>query len=108
MSTRVAERRKSRRVPAVHPATILDEDGYLLGKGQTSDTSECGVFIIMDGDEWDPALDSTVTVELRIPATPTPRKPDKLRTVAYWARVVHRRQVGQMLGIGLELLKKLR
>lgn len=107
MSTRVAERRRSRRVPAVHPATIMDEDGCVISKGRTSDTSECGVFLIVDNN-WEPVVDSEVVLELRIPGTPTPRKPDKLRTVAYHARVVRTSNIGSMIGVGLELLTKVK
>ena len=105
MSNRVAERRRSQRMPAVHPAAILDEDGHFLAGGRTSSTSECGVFLLAEG-EWDPALDSIVTLVLELPAAPTPRKPDKTRSVAYRARVVRTQVVGHMMGDGLELLAK--
>jgi len=105
MSTRVAERRRSQRSPAVHPAAILDEDGYVLASGRTSNMSEGGVFMIGDG-QWRPQLNAKVILMLELPAAPTPRKPHKTRTVAYRVRVVRTQEVGQLLGVGLELMEK--
>ena len=105
MSTRVAERRRNQRTPAVHPAAILDEDGYVLASGRTSNISEHGVFVIGNG-QWRPQLDAKVILMLELPAAPTPRRPDRLRTVAYRARVVRTQEVGQLIGVGLELMEK--
>lgn len=107
MSTRVAERRRSRRAPAVHPIAIFDNDGYVLARGRTSDMSECGVYIIVSSD-WAPELNSTVTVELKLPGFASERRRDRQRIVIYSARVVRTREVAQFLGVGLELLEKLR
>lgn len=106
MPTRVAERRRSTRTAAVYPAAILDNDGCLLAWGRTSDISECGVFIIAE-TQWQPELDSTVIVQLQLPGFPHRRRRDKPRIVMYQARVVRTRMLGQLLGIGLELLAKL-
>ena len=105
MSTRVAERRRNQRRSAVYSAAILDEDGYVLASGRTSNMSEGGVFMIGDG-QWCPQLNAKVILMLELPAAPTPRKPDKMRTVAYRARVVRTQEVGQLLGVGLELMEK--
>ena len=105
MSTRTSERRKNQRTLAVYPVAILDEDGYVLASGRTSNISAHGVFVIGDG-QWRPQLNAMVMLMLELPAAPTPRKRDKMRTVAYRARVVRTQEVGQLLGIGLELMQK--
>jgi len=105
VSTRISERRKNQRTLAVYPAAILDNDGYVLARGRTSNMSERGVFVIADG-QWRPQLDAKVILMLELPAAPTPRKPDKTRTVAYRARVVRTQEVGQLIGVGLELMEK--
>ena len=105
MSKRVAERRRNQRIPEIHPAAVLDADGYLLARGRTSNISERGVFIIADGP-WGPELNSTVILELKLPAVPTARKPHKRRTVIYQARVVRTQKAGEVFGVGLELVAK--
>ncbi len=107
MTTKVANKRRSRRVPAVHPVTVMDDDGYVITTGRTCDASECGVLVIADSD-WDPAPDSEVVVELRVPTSPTARKPNRLRSVTYRARVVRVRGNGSMVGVGMELIQKMR
>lgn len=107
MSTRVAEKRRSPRTPAVYPAAILDNDGYLLAWGRTSDISESGVFIIAE-TQWQPQIDARVTIEIKLPGFPQERRRDKPRFVMYEARVVRTQEIGHLIGVGLELLNKLR
>ena len=105
MCKRVIERRKSQRVSEIHPAAVLDADGYVLAKGRTSNISERGVFLIVDG-LWGPELNSRVILELKLPTTGTARRPDKKRTVVYKARVVRTHGSGCIFGVGLELMEK--
>ncbi|MHC4563085.1 MAG: PilZ domain-containing protein [Planctomycetota bacterium] len=102
----IAERRGTPRISSTHPAIIRDADGDLLAKGRTANISVSGVFILVALDD-PPALNDQLLVELKLPGSPRRHGRPTSRTVHYTARVVRVRPVGQMTGLGMELMDKL-
>jgi c-di-GMP-binding flagellar brake protein YcgR len=105
LSSRVAERRQSVRAAGAHPVSLFDSRDNLLGSGRTVNISAGGLFAIFDTTESF-EVNSRVVVQMTLPAMPGSLRPDKPRLVSYTARVANVRHVGQLLGLGLELLSK--
>jgi hypothetical protein len=103
LTTRLAERRRNDRLPAAYPATITDRQGRFLAKGRTTNISAQGTFVLAGGNALEP--DQIVVIEMGIPV---PGKPSQRRAVAFACRIVRRQQIGQLVGVGVEFLRKVR
>ncbi len=107
LSSHINERRQGVRATGAHPVSLFDSRDNLLGSGRTVNISAGGLFAIFETAETF-ELNSRVVVQMTLPAMPGALRPDKPRLVSYTARVANVRHVGQMLGLGLELLTKVR
>jgi hypothetical protein len=104
MNVRTAECRRSVRMPASHFAIIRDHRNRReLGRGRTADINEGGVFIVVPSSEKIPES-GNVCLSLTVPADPAA---GTKRQVIYTCRIVHRKEMGNMVGLGLEFLRKL-
>jgi len=104
MNLRTAERRCSCRMAAAHSAVLSDRrDRTVLAMGRTANISENGILLVVRQSGRIPT-DGEVCVRLTVPANPLTG--DK-RQVAYRCRIIRRQEMGNMLGLGLEFLKKL-
>ena len=106
--TQLVERRRSSRIPAAYPVTVLSRKGRFLARGRTVNISEHGVFILTHGQgRFRP--EQHILIELRIPATcQSSNRREVHRTVCYLARIIRLQRVGQQLGMGIEFLEKIR
>lgn len=103
MTVNTRERRANFRMPAAYSALITDKHRRVLVRGRTANISESGVYVLASAPV---ATDKQIVVELRVPSLSS-SKPGQFRTVRYLSRVVHVEQVGQMFGLGIEMLYKL-
>ena len=104
MSIRTAERRRSVRAPVAHPYVLRDRKNRVLARGRTANISENGVLTVVRQDPRLPEY-GQVVLDLTIPADPIA---GTTRTVKYRCRIVRRQELGNMLGLGLEFLQKLK
>ncbi len=107
LSSRTTERRQSVRAPGAHPVSLFDSCDNLLATGRTVNISAGGIFAILD-TAMDFEINGRVVVQMTLPAIPGAVRPDKPRLVTYVARVANVRHVGQLMGLGPELLTKVR
>jgi hypothetical protein len=95
-------------MPAVYPVAVYDRRGRLLARGRTANISETGVFVIVDMRR-DLHVCGQVRVEIVLPATTSkPNRRDATRTLLFASRIIRMQSVGQLLGLGLEFIRKLR
>ncbi len=104
MSTRTAERRRSVRTPVAHPYVLRDRKNRVLARGRTVNISESGVLTVIRNDTRLPRT-GQVVLDLTIPADPIA---GTTRTVKYRCRIARRQEMGNMLGLALEFLQKLK
>ena len=107
MNIAIDERRRSVRGYAAYPATVYDQQGCVLARGQTSNICEKGVQVVATRCEC-PSDVEEVILEITIPSV-TPRRGGRaeFRTVRYLTKVARIEMLGQMLALGLEFVKKL-
>ena len=109
MTVRTAERRRSVRLAAAYPAIVRDRRGRILARGRTANISEKGVFVIARRRAGPPPPQEDISVELTIPAARTLRsRRQAVRTVRYRGRIARTQPIGQLIGLGIEFLEKLR
>lgn len=100
------ERRTSYRMPCVYPVVVSDRRGRFLSRGRTSNISETGVMAIVNLKR-PVAVDERLIVELSVPSASASRD-RQFRTVVYACRVARIQSIGQLTGLGIEFLEKLR
>lgn len=106
MRTRTAERRRNPRIAAVHPMAVRTPDGRVLVRGWTVNISKSGVFVVANGRRGLPQT-KEVTVEVTVPASPNGRgRGGAKRVIRYAGRIVRIQRLGQLIGLGIEFLKK--
>ncbi|MGB2824778.1 MAG: PilZ domain-containing protein [Phycisphaerae bacterium] len=107
MAIRTAERRRAARITAAHPVTIRDRRGRLLLRGRTSAISESGLYCLTDARRG-LRLRGKVILEVTLPAGRSPRlRHSPTRTVRYAARIVRTEEIGQAVGMAIELSARL-
>jgi len=107
VSVRSAERRRNARVAAAHPVAIRDRRGRLLLRARTSDISETGLFCLTEARRG-LRLRGKVTLEVTVPAGRRARlRHSRTRTVRYAGRIVRTEEIGQVVGMAIELLERL-
>lgn len=107
MKLRTAEKRRSFRMAAAHPALIWDRRGRVLTQGRIANISETGVFIVGRCPKAPPE-EGEVFVEIRLPATATARgKRQPTRSIRYRCRLVRTRTLGHLVGLGVEFIEKI-
>ncbi len=104
MNIRTAERRRSVRVSSALPYVLRDRKNRVLARGRTANISENGVLTVVRHQERLDRQDQVV-LDLTVPADPIA---GTSRLVKYRCRIVRRQALGNMLGLGLEFLQKLR
>ena len=103
MFARATERRLSLRLSAAHPVRILDEDEGFLTSGRTANLSERGLMAVVRSCP----LPQEVLIGVALPSlAPSRRGRGQTRTVLYRARVIRRQIMGNLMGLGVQLLKK--
>ena len=103
MFVRATERRLSLRVSAAYPVRILDEAGKFLTSGRTANISEDGLMAIVRTCP----LPKEVLVESTLPSLAESRRGrGQVRIVRYRALVIRRLIMGNLTGLGVQLLEK--
>ena len=107
MKTLTADRRSHVRTQAAYKAVVTDRKGRVVLRGRTTNLSDRGAFVVGSAPRGVPHV-RNVVVEMHLPETKVSRGGHRsTRKVRYLARVVRRQTLGQMLGMGVELLEKL-
>ena len=103
--TRAREKRRSERRSLALPAVVLNGQNQVLASGRIANVSEHGALVVA---EYRPDLaeGQQVIVEMAAPL-PSPEERKSSPTVRYKCRIVRIRTLGQLMGIGLELLAAL-
>ena len=107
MMVRVEEKRHSIRMPAAYPVVVRDRRGNLLARGRTANVSEVGAYVLARGGRR-VAEGQLALIELVLPASPLCRSRNQTRTVVYTCRIIRCEDLGSMIGLGVQLLEKLR
>jgi hypothetical protein len=94
-------------MPAAHAVRIFDNRGIVLARARTVNISECGVFVLVNLHRPLPPS-GQVRLEIVLPAGGDAGRRDRHRTVLYLCRIARVQSVGQMKGLGLAFVKKLR
>jgi len=107
MSVRTEERRCGRRLAGSYPVVVRDRRGRVLARGRTGNVSQTGLYLLADRPR-DIRPERTVLVEIVLPVLARHRLADGARrTVRYLGRVVRAEEVGQLIGVAIELGRKL-
>ena len=103
MPVRAVEKRLSLRISAAYPVSVCRKDKTFLAKGRTANISENGLLAVVRGCQ----LPAEVLVEITLPSqSGSNRTRNQTRTVLYRARIVRQQVLGNLLGLGVELLEK--
>ena len=106
MTVRTAERRQSIRMPAAYPAVVRDRRGRTIAKGRAANISENGVYLLVRvARVAEP--DETVFLELELPAVTARARRQETRIVNYSCRIVHCLEMGNLTGMGVQMLTKI-
>jgi len=107
VSVRTTDRRRNARVAAAHPVAIRDRRGRILLRGRTSDLSESGLFCLTEARRG-LRLRGKVILEVTLPAgRPGRLRHSPTRTVRYAGRITRTEEIGQAVGMAIELLERL-
>ena len=107
MTVLTAECRRCVRVPAAYAARVYDRRGRFLGRGRVADISERGAFVVFSPMGRLRGEDQ-FQVEITLPFGQGADGRVAIRTVRYHCRMIHSRWIGHLLGVGVELLEKVR
>ena len=103
MYVRSAEKRLSNRVSAAYPVRIFNDHGAVLTSGRTANTSENGLLAVVRRVP----LQEEIQIEITLPSiSGSARTRSQTRTVLYHAKVVRQQILGNLMGIGVQLLEK--
>jgi hypothetical protein len=106
MTVMVRERRGTLRIAAAYPVVIRDRRGRVIAKGRTANISQSGIYLILPArNEIKPG--ASFNLELSLPGVDSRGRLGANRTVNYRGRVVRTDTLGQLLGVGIELVRKL-
>ena len=106
MNITEAERRRNSRLAASHSVTILTADGRKLVNGRTGNISPRGLFVIARFNNDLP--EDEVLLELKVPtARSHVSGGTQTRSVRLRARIVRTVRLGQLVGLGLQLIDDL-
>jgi hypothetical protein len=106
MTVMVRERRGTLRVAAAYPVVVRDRRGRIIAKGRTANISQSGIYLILPArTEITPG--ASFNLELSLPGIDNRGNLGARRTVNYRGRVVRVDPLGQLLGTGIELQRKL-
>ncbi len=100
-----ANRRNSDRVPVTYSATVCDTDGEVLAKGQASNISEGGVFVVATSRDG-LAITDRLILQLE-PSNSHSRTRSRTTHMKYLVRLVRMRSIGHLYGLGLQFLDRL-
>ena len=104
MTVQTAERRQEDRVPSAQVAELWDSDNrQMLGRGRTANRSERGVLLVVRREHRIPTEGE---VCLRV-STPPSIQDGRGRRMTYLCRIVRGQELGNMLGLGLQFIKKI-
>jgi len=107
MSVRLADRRRSYRMAASHHVVVRDKRGRMLARGRTANISENGAFVLVRCAK-PPRQNTDGILEMTVPAFSGVRhKPGATRVLCFACRIVRVQQLGQLVGLGIELGEKL-
>ena len=107
MGTLLAERRRSVRTPAAYQATLYSRQGRVLARGRTTNISQSGAFVVAENRRNIP-LSGRICVEIAVPGlSVSPGRRARMRVVRYACRIVRTQALGQLIGLGIEFVRKL-
>jgi hypothetical protein len=102
-NSRTSERRRQDRRPAALPVALCDDQWRIIARGRTSNISEGGVSIVAEARRHVPES-GPVNIEITEPGDPLDKGPGgRCRIVRYAGRIARTQQLGNLLGLGIEL-----
>ena len=107
MNLSLLDQRQGVRASSAYAVRMNDLDGRALGQGRTANISENGVLVLVNVVE-DLEVDEQVLLDMILPGSLGVNGQGAARQVTYHARVANVRYIGHLLGVGLELLSKVR
>ena len=108
MSVRTTERRRNDRVAAAHPVAVYDRGGSCVLRGRTANVSEAGLLLLTDSRQA-LHLKGNLTIEISLPGSNAPTAHRHgMRLVHYLGRVTRTEEIGQVIGVAVQLVGKLR
>ncbi len=105
MNISLLDQRQGVRTSSAYAVRLSDPTGRAFGQGRTANVSENGVLVLVNTSK-DVEVNELVLLDMVLPGIPGSTRQCSARTVTYQARVANVRYIGHMLGIGLELVKK--
>jgi len=107
MSVRTTDRRRSSRVAAAHPVAVYSRGGRLLLRGRTANISEGGL-LLLTKSRLAHRLDDILVFDITLPGGDPPRAHRQgLRLARYLGRVTRVEEIGQVIGLAVQLVEKL-
>ena len=105
VSSLTANRRTGDRVPTTYKATVCDQTGDVLAKGQASNISDGGVFVVATSRNG-LAIADRLILQLELPDVRGGQQGDATQ-MKYLVRLVRMRSIGHLYGLGLQFLDRL-
>lgn len=101
----ISDRRRHKRISSTCPVVVRDLGGQVVARGRTSNASASGAFVIAPM-ETTPPLGDQLLIEMKLLRSGGPHTRRRPRRAHYIARVVRLRQIGQLVGLGMELIEQ--
>ena len=101
----ISDRRRYQRFSSTCPVVARDLHGQVVARGRTSNASANGAFVIAPMDAV-PSLGDQLLIEMKLLRSGGPHTRRGPRRAHYLARVVRLRQIGQLVGLGMELTEQ--
>ena len=102
------DRRTAGRLSTAFPVAVCDRNGRLLAKGRSANVSAQGLFVVASA-RHNLQTRTRVRVFLRVPdASDRAGRRKRTRPAEYVCRVARVQQLGDLVGLGLEFVKKVR
>jgi len=103
-----ADRRTAGRLSTAFPVAVCDRNGRLLARGRSANVSAQGLFVVASARR-SLQTRTRVRVFLQLPeASDRAGRRERTRPVEYVCRVARVQQIGDLVGLGLEFVEKVR
>ena len=100
----LSEKRRSLRIGAAFVVRFHSLRRVLLAQGRVANTCENGVFAIVNRRL---RLPRELLLEMQLPAPSGGRSHNATRTVLYRAKIVREQVLGNLMGVGVQLVEKI-
>ena len=106
MAKEILSRRRNERTEPRYAVILRDMTGDVLGRGQTVNVSDGGIFVMVDLDEV-PDVGDQFLLEVDLPSILADDGSRESQTAHYISRLVRTEHVDELIGLGMELTQRL-